>query len=141
VFGLAHLVIEAAAGRPSGRRLLSQTGAWGHQPPSLYRIFLQKTNSVYIFKSTSGFHFQIDFRFSFSNRNHDRDRKSFRKNQRSIFLFQTLRDFSGEIRIRFSFQNRIAIENPRCEPSFDVTVTARVDLNQLYFSQSIRVFF
>jgi hypothetical protein len=86
-------------------------------------------------------HFQIDLRFSFSNRNHDRKRKSFRKNQRSIFLFQTLRDFSGEIRIRFSFQNRIAIENPRRDRSSDVTMTDRVDLNQLNFSQSIRDFF
>ena len=30
-------VIEAAAGRPSGRRLLSQPGVWGHQPPSMDR--------------------------------------------------------------------------------------------------------
>jgi hypothetical protein len=28
-------VTEAAAGRPSGRRHPSQSGAWGHQPPSL----------------------------------------------------------------------------------------------------------
>jgi hypothetical protein len=28
-------VIEAAAGRPSGRRLLSHPGLWGNQPPSM----------------------------------------------------------------------------------------------------------
>ena len=29
-------LVEAAAGRPSGRRHPSQPGVWGHQPPSLY---------------------------------------------------------------------------------------------------------
>jgi hypothetical protein len=79
-------------------------------------------NRIPIFpvKSISDFYFSIGIRFLFSNRNHDRDRKPFRKNRGSIFMFKSISDFcekiclrsknrSGSIAIRFPSSNRILV--------------------------------
>jgi hypothetical protein len=46
---LSETVIGAAAGRPSGRRHPSHPGAWGHQPPSLYRKITETLKLSLIF--------------------------------------------------------------------------------------------
>ncbi|MGB9177013.1 MAG: hypothetical protein WCB46_09790, partial [Methanoregula sp.] len=44
---------------------------------------------IFSFQSDRDFYFQIGIRFLFSNRDHDRDRKPFRKNQGSIFILKS----------------------------------------------------
>jgi len=92
--------------------------------------FFEILSGFIIFKTTSGFHFQIANIIAIKNLSGKIDHRFFFFKRSAIFLEKSGSDFY--------FKTGSRLKNPDRYPSTDLTLTDRIDSDQLNFSQSLR---